>query len=319
MRGLRIAVIGAGHMGRRHAQKVAALSEQGGGLRLAGVADVDRARASRLALELGTRAVREPAELFAGADAAIVAVPTVAHFEVVRAALEAGLDVLVEKPVAATLREGEELLQLAERRRRVLQVGHVEWFNAAIPALLEHLRAPRFAEAQRFGRFSERVSDVDVVRDLMIHDLDILQRLLREEPAHVEAIGVPVVSDTIDVASARIEFPSGCVASLTASRVAEDPVRRLRLFQSEGFFTIDFLAQSASLTRRVGRGAGLPERLETEELKVDPEDALLSQLRHFAEAVRTRRPGAASGAEALGALRTALRVIEAMPPAAKRS
>jgi predicted dehydrogenase len=316
---LRIAVIGAGYMGRRHAQKVAELAREDGGVALAGVADVDFERAGRLALELGTRGASEPRDLFADAEAAIVAVPTVSHFEVVRAALEAGLDVLVEKPLAATLREGEELLEIARQGSRMLQVGHVEWFNAAIPALLEHLRAPRFAEAQRFGRFSERVSDVDVVRDLMIHDLDILQRLLGEEPAHIEAIGVAVLSRSIDVASARIEFPGGCVANLTASRVAEEPVRRLRLFQSEGFFTIDFLAQSASISRQVEPTGGGPAQIETEELKVDPEDALLAQLRNFAEAVRTRKPGAGSGAEALGALRTALRVIEAMLPSNERS
>ena len=313
MNPVRIAVVGAGYMGRRHAQKVAALARSNPRVSLAGVADVDSRRARHLAAALGARGASDARELFPHADAVIVSVPTVAHYAVVSAALEAGLDVLVEKPVAASLEEGEELLALARRGGRVLQVGHVEWFNAAMPIIRQHLRAPRFVEAHRLGPFADRSADVDVVRDLMIHDLDILQKLLGEEPARIEAIGVPVISDKIDIANARLEFRCGCVANFTASRVSTAPMRKLRFFQRDAFFVIDFLDQSAEIFRREAGVRSESPRVEMEELKVDPEDALLAQLRSFVDAVTTRRLTVASATDALGALRTALRVVEAMP------
>ncbi len=317
MKELRIAVVGAGRMGRLHAQKVAALRDGGGCVSLAGIADLNGERARAIASQLGTRAAADGRELFADADAAIVAVPTVAHFDVVHSALTAGLDVLVEKPIAATLRQGEQMLALARSRGRVLQVGHLEWFNAAMRVVQENVRAPRFVEAQRMGPFPERGADVDVVRDLMIHDIDILQQLLGEEPTRIEAVGVPVLSDSTDVANARIEFPSGCIANLTASRVAATPVRRVRFFQPDSCVSIDFLAPSATIFRRTGEEGGA-RIVESEELKLDPEDALLSQLRAFLDAVSAGGPAAASGDGALGALRTALRVVEAMPPVVDR-
>jgi predicted dehydrogenase len=310
---MRIGVLGAGHMGRRHAQKIVELAESDPGISLRAVIDIDGRRASRLGRELGARTAFSLTELRGQLDAVIVAVPTVSHFEVVRQALAFGLDVLVEKPVAATLDEGEEILALARRARQVLHVGHVEWFNPAMPILRRYVGTPRYVEAHRLGPFPSRSLDVDVVRDLMIHDLDILQRLLGEEPDEIEAVGVRVLSDQVDVANARVRFPSGCVGNFTASRVAASPVRRLRLFHDDGFLSIDFLARSAWLARRAEPGEDGAESVFTEELKVDPEDALLSQLRSFVDAVRLRKVDCPSAGEALGALRTALRVVDAMP------
>ena len=293
---LRIAVIGAGVMGGHHARKVR-----------------DRARA--IARELDAPAIADPAELFAASDAVIVAVSAVAHYEVARRALEAGLDVLVEKPIAATLAEADELVALAASRARLLQVGHQEWFNAAMRVVREQIDRPRFAEIHRLGPFPERGTDVDVVRDLMIHDIEILQQLLGSEPERVDAVGVEVLTDHADIANARLTFPGACVANLTASRVSAAPMRKFRLFQRDAYFSIDFLAQKAMLFRRVPAPDGT-KKIEMQSLETDPEDALAAQLDVFVTALRRRSSEGLSGvtgAQAAAALRTALRVIDAMP------
>ncbi|HEX5064695.1 MAG TPA: Gfo/Idh/MocA family oxidoreductase [Myxococcota bacterium] len=314
---LRIAVVGAGHMGRAHARKVAELARQDAGVVLAGIADLDGERAAALGAELGVPSAREARDLFASADAAIVAVPTLAHYEAARGVLDAGLHLLLEKPIAATLPEAEALVALAKRRGRVLQVGHQEWFNAAMRVVRERIDRPRFAEIHRMGPFPERGTDVDVVRDLMIHDIEILQQLLGAEPERVDAVGVPVLTDHVDIANARLGFAGACVANLTASRVSATPMRKLRLFQRDAYFSIDFLERRATLFRRLPV-AGAAPRIEVEELKTDPEDALQAQLLVFVAAARgSDAPGGqrgVSGEAAVAALRTALRVIDAMPP-----
>jgi len=310
---LRLGVIGAGHMGSLHAEKVNALVDEGEAVKLAGVCDLDRGRAEKLASRFGCQATYEPDTLLSMADAVIVAVPTLAHFDVVSDALEAGLDVLVEKPIAATVPEAERLLAAAERGGRILQVGHLEWFNAAMGVIHDHIRRPRFIEAHRMGPFPSRATDIDVIRDLMIHDLDILQQVLGEEPSRIEAVGVPVLTNSIDIANARITYPSGCVANLTVSRVSPTPIRKIRFFQRDGYFSIDFLEQSAIVGRREIGGDGEPS-IEIEKLDVDRGDALLAQLRAFLQAVRTRERPAVDGVGGLGALRTALRVNAAIPP-----
>jgi len=312
---LRIAVIGAGVMGGHHARKVRALAQRTGGVELAGVCDMQLDRARKLGAELGAPAAADPAELFAHADAAIVAVSAVAHYEVACRALESGLDVLVEKPIAATLPEAEALVKLAASHARVLQVGHQEWFNAAMRVVREQIDRPRFAEIHRLGPFPERGTDVDVVRDLMIHDIEILQQLLGAEPERVDAVGVEVLTNHADIANARLTFPGACVANLTASRVSFTPMRKFRLFQRDAYYSIDFLAQKAVLFRRVPTPEGA-KKIEMQSLETDPEDALAAQLDVFVEGVRRRSaeglPGV-TGAQAASALRTALRVIDAMP------
>jgi predicted dehydrogenase len=311
----RLAVIGCGYMGSLHASKLAALAAEGGAV-FAGAADVDRSRAEAAAAPHGARAVGDFRELLGAADAALVAVPTVRHFEVVSALLDAGLDVLVEKPIAASLPDAEKLLAVARDRGRVLQVGHLEWFNAAVQKVRSQIRAPRFVEAHRMGPFPGRATDVDVVRDLMIHDLDIVQRFLGEEPTRIDAIGVAVLSGEVDIASARLHFPGGCQANFTASRVSPTPVRKVRFFQADGYFSIDFLAQSVVIARRARSPETGERRIDIQTLDIDREDALLAQLRSFVRAIQTREIPAGAAAEALAALRTALRVVDAMPPLA---
>ena len=300
-------------MGRLHAEKVAAARDGEPRLEVVGVADLNLDRARETAARVGSLAVRDYRELLPLADAAIVAVPTAQHFEVVAEVLKAGVDALVEKPIAATLGEGEELLNLARSGERVLQVGHLEWFNAAVREVRGRIQCPRFVEVHRMGPFTDRSTDIDVVRDLMIHDIDILQNLLGEEPERLEAIGVSVVSSKVDIANARLVFAGGCVANLTASRVSPNAMRRLRFFQRDAYISVDLLAQSAVVLRRRRSPENGEARLETEELAVDGNDALAAQLSAFVRAVQSRERPVASGEQALGALRTALRLIEAMP------
>jgi predicted dehydrogenase len=308
----RIVVIGAGHMGALHVAKVSALAEQGL-LELAGVVDVEPERARAIA-PAGVPAVSDFRELLDVADAAIVAVPTVHHFAVVGEALAGGLDVLVEKPIAASLPEASKLLDAAAAEGRVLQVGHLEWFNPAMRTVESLVTSPRFFEAHRLGPFPARATDVDVVRDLMIHDLDIVQRLLGEEPSEIDAIGVPVLTDEVDIANARLHFPGGCVANFTASRVSVTPVRKIRFFQPDAYFSLDFLERNVTIARRA-RAAGSGERtVDLRQLVIDRGDALEAQLRVFLDALVTREVSAGGGHGALAALRTALRVIDAMPP-----
>jgi predicted dehydrogenase len=312
MKPLRIAVVGVGHMGRLHAQAVAEIGRREGEVVLAGVADLDRTRAEAVGQESGVRAATDFRELAAAADAAIVAVPTRAHHPVVGALLDAGLDVLVEKPIAATLAEAESLLAAARVRGRVLAVGHLEWYNAALRAMVPSIRRPRFVEAHRMGPFPGRATDVDIVRDLMIHDIDVVQRLVGEEPESVEGIGVPVISSEVDIANARLRFPGGCVANFTASRVSPTPMRKMRFFQADGYFSVDFLAQSAVILRRRLGSDGDP-RIDVEPIRFDPEDALTAQLRGFLAALHARLDAEDSAAAGLRALRTALRVIDSLP------
>jgi predicted dehydrogenase len=310
-------------MGRLHAEKVAALRDEGAGVELGGIVDIIRGRAEELAWKVGSRAYTDMRALWSGGDpdvlspppvdAVIVAVPTESHYAVVSEALEAGLDVLVEKPIAANLIEAEKLLALADAGGRVLQVGHLEWFNSALERIGGRVCNPRFVEAHRMGPFSDRATDIDIVRDLMIHDLDILQQILGEQPDRIEAVGIPVLTKNIDIANARITFPSGCVANLTASRVSNAPQRKMRFFQQDGCVAIDFLAQSATLFRR-HQIDGEPPQIRVEELEVDPVDALLSQLRAFIRAVHTRERPKVDGVGGLDALRTAVRVVDAMLP-----
>jgi len=310
---LRIAVVGAGHMGALHARKLANLARRGVGVALAGVADVDGARAAALAAQLDVPAVEDVRALRPRAHAAVVAVPTVAHYAVVTEALKAGLHVLVEKPIAASLPEAEALLATARGEGRLLQVGHLERFNTALLRVADSIHEPRFIEAHRLGPFPARSTDVDVVRDVMIHDLDIILSLIGAEPEHLEAIGVPVISNELDIANARLHFPGGCVANVTASRVSPTPLRKIRVFQPDAYFSLDLLEHRAAVFRADAAAASDPSSIRMEPLRLDGGDALDQQLRAFVEAVRTGCEEVLAPEEAMRALRTALRITEAMP------
>ncbi len=310
---LRVAVVGAGHMGSLHAAKLRELAREGV-CTLVGVADLVEERARAAAGDSGASVATEHGALLSQADAVVVAVPTLRHFEVVRDCLEAGCHVLVEKPIAARLEEAEALLRMAREAGRVLHVGHLEWHNSALRGIAPVIRKPRFVEAHRMGPFPGRATDVDIIRDLMIHDLDIVQRLVGEEPDQVEGIGVPVISEELDIANARLRFPGGCIANFTASRVSPTPMRKIRLFQADAYVSIDFLEQAALILRR-RRDAEGKIQIDTEPLRFDPDDALVSQTRAFFDAIASApQIDFASTDAAHRALRSALRVIDTLPP-----
>jgi predicted dehydrogenase len=299
-------------MGSLHIAKLDQLIGEGEPIELCGVADIIPARARKAARRYRVPAFQDFRAMLPDADALIVAVPTVEHYGVVCDALRAGVDVLVEKPIASTLDEAESLLGLAKSGGLVLQVGHLEWFNSAMEVIRDRVRAPRFVEAHRLGPFPDRATDIDVVRDLMIHDLDILQQLLGEEPERIEAVGVPVLTGCVDIANARLVYPSGCVANLTASRVSPTPMRKIRFFQQDGYFSVDFLDQCAEVARREVDEVCGGSTIKLEKLEVRRGDALLAQLRDFVRALHTRERPRVDGVGGHGALRTALRVNEAM-------
>jgi hypothetical protein len=295
---LKAAVIGAGHMGRYHAEKLAALR----GVKLVAVVDADGARAAALAEKLGGIPLKDYREIFGKADAAVIAVPTDRHHAVARDCLQHGLHVLVEKPIATTLRQADELIALAEQKKLVLQSGHVERYNRAYRALVARMQRPVFIEAERLAAFKQRGAEVDVVLDLMIHDIDLACALARAEPTAVSACGFRVLTNDIDIANARIEFANGCVANLSASRVSQAAVRKLRVFQPGLYVSADL---QAGKLRYVRQSDGVIE--QTDESHPGG-DALAEQAAAFAAAVHGKKRVELDGREGRRALDLALTV-----------
>jgi predicted dehydrogenase len=311
-----VGVAGVGALGFHHARHYRALP----GVRLAGVFDTREGRAAEVARELGTTAFATLDALLEAAEAISVAVPTTAHHAVGMAAIARGRHLLVEKPLAATIPEAEALVEAAAKAGVVLQTGHIERFNRAIRAAIPHLASPRYIEADRVAPFAARGSDVAVVLDLMIHDLDLVLAVVKEPAADVRASGIGVLTSSVDIATARIEFASGAVANLTASRLARERVRKLRIFQPSGYFSLDLAAGKGDFLRlrkdamqRLTEGTPDLARL-VEKVKIDaPEaDALGLELANFVAAVRGEDHTAVSGQEGLDALRLADRVMRAM-------
>lgn len=305
-RPIRAAVIGAGYLGRFHALKYASIP----GVELVAVVDVDRERAAAVAREASCRAAYDHREILGGIDCASLAVPTPLHYPIAKDLLSAGIDVLVEKPLTLTAEEGRQLVQLAAGLGRILQVGHLERFNPALEAVRTILTEPRFVECNRLGPFVERGTDVDVVLDLMIHDLDVLLSLVRSEVAQVEAVGVPVLTPHIDLANARVRFANGCIANLTASRVALKRERKLRLFQADTYVSLDYGERHIRIVRRVVEN-GTP-RIDVEEVDLDDGDPLYAEIDHFLHCVRTRTRPLVDGATALRALEVAEQIRQGM-------
>jgi predicted dehydrogenase len=306
-RGVRVGVVGVGALGQHHARVYADLE----GATLVGVYDRDLTRASEVASRFGCPRFERLEDLVEVAAAVSVAVPTVDHHAVGRVVLEAGKDLLMEKPIALRLDEADDLVALAASRGRVLQVGHVERFNPAAEALRRNAPDPRFIEVHRLAAFSPRSLDVDVVLDLMIHDLDLVLTLDASELVQVDAVGVPVLTPKVDIANARLRFASGLIANLTASRVSVDRVRKFRVFSPRTYVSADFAAREAQVYRlRPGVPGGLPE-IAVEQTSGADEEPLRRELQAFIAAVHDRRP-LVSGHDGRQALALALRVIDAM-------
>jgi predicted dehydrogenase len=303
----KVGVVGVGHLGSRHAR----LYAESAGAELVGVADVDIERARAVADSHGVRAAADFTELVSEIDAASVAVPTVSHREVTLGLLEAGVHVLVEKPLAASLSEAREMVDLAKEKGLVLAVGHTERHNPAVEALLKGPRDPRFVEVHRLGSFSPRSLDIDVVLDLMIHDLDVVSTLVGHEVSSLDAVGVPVLTGRIDIANARLRFANGCVANITASRVSQEKIRKLRFFEWERYVSLDYQKQEA-LSYRLVRSPGAAPEIRREELPVLPDEPLRRELEDFLHAVVTGGQPRVTGEDGLGALALALRVVQTM-------
>jgi predicted dehydrogenase len=300
---IRIAVVGAGDFGRNHARVYRELPDA----ELVGIVDPNPERAAKIAAEFSTNVFPDIESLAGLVDAASVAVPTVAHARVGCRLLELGIDVLVEKPMAASLAEADELLSAASRAGRILQVGHLERFNPAIVAVMPVLNRPLYFEVHRLGVFTPRSLDIDVVYDVMIHDLDILLALVGASVVDIKAIGIPVVTDKVDIAHVRLDFETGAVANITASRVSTERVRKLRFFQQHEYISVDFTRQDA-IRVRVAEPGPQP-KFDFTQLPAEREEPLRAELRAFLESVRTRRPPSVDGAAGRRALALADQVM----------
>jgi len=298
---LRAAVVGVGYLGRFHALKYAAQRD----VDLVAVVDVDGDRCRAVATEVGAAALLDHRALVGRVDCVSVAVNTQHHYAVARDLLQAGIDVLVEKPVTTTVGEGQELLELAVRGQRVLQVGHLERFNPAIRAIAGLVTQPRFIECQRLAPFTERGTDVDVVLDVMIHDIDLLLAMVPSPLRAVEAVGVPVLTPSVDIANARLRFANGCIANVTASRVSLKRERKFRIFQGNAYFSIDFDQRQVRVCRREAGVDGRPPSLSFEQLVVTDGDALANEIDAFVRAVRQRETPPVTGWDGLRALEVA--------------
>ena len=302
---IRAAVVGAGYLGRFHAQKYA--SEEG--CRLAAVVDTRPEAREALAKELGSTAVADHRELLGKVDAVSVVTTTPAHFAIARDFLEAGAHVLVEKPITETVEQAQGLIDTAARCGRILQVGHLERFNPAIVAAERELAGARFIECQRLAPFKERGTDVNVVLDLMIHDIDIVQSIVGRRIESIDAVGTPVFSGAVDIANVRLRFEGGCVANVTASRVSLKTERKLRVFRDDAYLSIDLQQRILTVIRKraTAPAAGeLPVLIE--EQNFEQGDALRAEIRSFLDCIRHGRPPVVSGEDGLRALETAIRI-----------
>jgi predicted dehydrogenase len=309
---IRVAVAGAGEFGRNHARVYREIE----GAELAGIYDQDARRAAAVAKEFQTKVFATLEELHGHADAVSVAVPTVAHAEVGCRLMEMGLDVLVEKPMAVNLAEADALLASAKKNKSILQVGHVERFNPAVIAVEPILNRPLFFEVHRLGVFTPRSLDVDVIYDLMIHDLDILLALVKEPVTEVKAVGIPVLTNKVDIAHARLEFVGGAVANVTASRVSTERVRKMRFFQQREYISLDYARRDAL---RVGvKKLGPQPEFGFQKLDAPAMEPLRAELEAFADAVRTRKEPKTNGAAGRAALELAGRVMASIQEHAER-
>ena len=280
---LRLAVIGVGHLGRHHARILSTLE----GVSLAAVVDALPERAAEIAAGANTRALTDYREILDGVDAVTVAVPTELHRDIALPFLERGISVLVEKPMARSLAEADEMIAAAAASGATLAVGHTERFNPAVAAVMPLVTSPRFIEVHRLGVFPDRSLDIDVVFDLMIHDLDVILSLVRSDVVSVEAVGVPVLTPRHDIANARLRFESGCIANVTASRISKDRVRKIRFFQPDAYISIDYAAQEVEGWRLVKQDGAKPS-IQGGSLPVTRDEPLRIELADFARAVRDR-------------------------------
>jgi predicted dehydrogenase len=302
---LKVAVIGVGHLGQHHARLLSSMP----GVELVAVVDTKAERAREIAAKFGGEACTDASQVMGRVDAVSIAAPTTAHVDIAMPFVEAGVAVLVEKPLAAGLVEADRLLDAAARRGTVVATGHTERFNPAVAMAMPLVTGPRFIEIHRLGTFPERSLDIDVIFDLMIHDLDLLLAVVKSPVASIEAVGVNVLTPRVDIANARIRFESGCIANVTASRISRDRVRKARFFERDAYISIDYASQDVEVYRLVPSDGGRPA-IQGGKLEVAKDEPLHCELLDFVEAARTRgRPGV-TGQDGRDALALATRIAE---------
>jgi predicted dehydrogenase len=309
MERLRIAVIGVGHLGQHHARLLASMQD----VELVGVVDTKPGRADEIAAKYGTRAFTDAADVLALVDAAIVAVPTESHVAVALPFIARRAAVLVEKPLASSMADADRLIDAADRHQSLLAAGHTERFNPAVTTALPLVANPRFIEVHRLGVFPERSLDIDVIFDLMIHDLDLLLACVGSDVVSIEAVGVHVLTPRTDIANARVRFASGCIANLTASRISRERVRKARFFQHDSYVSIDFASQEVDVYRLVP-STGRPT-IQGGKLPVTHDEPLHRELVDFVEAARTGRAPGVPARAGRAALALATRIAEQMEAA----
>lgn len=310
---IRTAVIGVGYLGTFHAEKYAALPDS----ELIAIVDANPQQAESVARRFGVAAVSDYRELLGKIDAVSVVVPTLLHFEVADFFLRHGVHVLVEKPITATVEQAEQLIHTAERNGCLFQVGHLEQFNPAVMALKEHLNRPLFIESHRLAPFKPRGTDVNVVLDLMIHDIDIILTIIDAPIRQINPIGVPVLTDEEDIANARLEFTNGCVANVTASRVSNKTERKLRVFQPDAYISVDLQEKSLTIHRKADshQGAGIAD-IVVERRQYGNSDPLYTELQAFLKSIREGTPPVVSGENGRQALEMALTISAQLHPQA---
>jgi len=298
---VKIGVIGVGHLGQHHARLLTEIE----GAKLVGICDVNEA-GRELAEKYSVPFYNNYRELEGKVDAVTVVVPTVLHHEIARFFLERNVHTFIEKPCTKTLDEANDLVSLAGKKQLTLQVGHVERFNAAILKLQSLCESPRFIECQRMGPFSPRIQDVGVVQDLMIHDIDIVLSLVRSPIKHIDAVGIPVLTDNEDIANAHIVFENGCIANLTASRISEERIRKLRIFELDKYCSLDYANQAITLRRK----SNLEEKIIREELEVHKAEPLRLELGHFITCIKERKKPLVTIEDGKNALEVAVEILE---------
>jgi predicted dehydrogenase len=304
---IKVGVVGVGYFGQFHVEKYAHRKD----VELVGVVDVNASRGTEVARRHRTRPFTRHVDLFNKVQAVSIAVPTPSHYSIAKEFFLHGIDVLLEKPISTTVEEADALIGLAQSKGLVFQVGHVERFNGALSGLEGRIKEPRFVESHRLSPFTGRGADVDVVLDLMVHDIDILFSLVHSKVKRFQAVGMPILTRTSDIANVRLEFENGCMANLTASRVSDEKVRKTRIFQQDGILSIDYLFQKLSFYKKVAPSGmdELPEMV-TEDIPVQKIDLLEAEIHSFLQSVRDRKPARVSGSDGKLALEMALQILQ---------
>ena len=305
MEKIKVGVVGTGRLGGFHSKVYSRLQKH---VKFVGVCDCNIERALEVGKKFHTASYSDYEDLFDKVDAVSIAVPTSLHYNIAKDFLKHNIHVLIEKPMTKTLSEADELIEIAKEKNLILQVGHVERFNSAVLAIEPYLKTPKFIECQRLGPFYKRVDDVGVVLDLMIHDIDIVLGLMKQDVTHIEAVGLSTISDYEDVANVRLTFQDGTIADITASRVTKDIVRKMRIFQEDSYVSLDYVTQSAAIFKKTD------DKIMKEKIPIKKKEPLKKELKSFVECVRTGKKPIVSGIEGRRALQVALEILEKIAP-----